>query len=279
MAGTPTAGGIFSYDLKAAVPGLTSLTPDTDASFLPHGISLYRGEDQTSLFVVNHGEGRHTVEIFDVTGEGLAHRRTVSGEGLVSPNDVVAVGPDAFYVTNDHGHPTGFMRALEDYLRLKQSTVYYFDGASFTQSLAGIGGANGINTSPDGKTLYLSAASENIVYVYDRSEETAALTQKAAIAMEGYPDNIEILNDGSLLVAVHSKIFQLLAHFDDNEALSPSHIVRITAGEDGSHRTETVYLDDGTAISGASVAAAFQGRMIIGPIFEPKFLDCRWPGN
>jgi hypothetical protein len=35
---------------------------------------------------------------------------------LISPNDIVAVGPDKFYVSNDHRYIAGFMQVLENYL-------------------------------------------------------------------------------------------------------------------------------------------------------------------
>jgi len=44
---------------------------------------------------------------------------------MISPNDVVAVAPDQFYVTNDHGYPHGFMLTLEDYLQLPASSLLY----------------------------------------------------------------------------------------------------------------------------------------------------------
>jgi len=37
---------------------------------------------------------------------------------------------------------------------------------------------------------------------------------------------------------------------------------------------EEVYLNDGTQLSGSSVAAPVNGRMLIGSVFEPFILDC-----
>ena len=41
---------------------------------------------------------------------------------------------------------------------------------------------------------------------------------------------------------------------------------------------ETIYYNKGVEISGVSVAAAARGRLLIGPIFESKILDCAWGG-
>ena len=274
--GKTVAGGLYAYDLAAAVPGLFNLTPEADKNFLPHGLSFYRGPDGVaSLFVINHGGGKHAVEIFDLTPEGLVHRETIESEALVSPNDLVAVGPRSFYVTNDRGTRPGPMRLAETYLRLRLTNVHYFDGEKFIESLSGIGGANGINVSADGATLYLAASFEQKLYIYDRDKKTGSLTKQAGVALEGRPDNIERLDDGSLLVAIHSKALALRDHWNDPEALSPSHLVRVKRGEAG-YTAQTIYLNEGEAISAATVGAAYKGRLVIGSIFEPKFLDCRW---
>ena len=64
MAGHPAPGAIWSYDLANPNAQPVNLTPGADASFMPHGISLYRAPDgKKTLFVVNHGNNKQTVEI------------------------------------------------------------------------------------------------------------------------------------------------------------------------------------------------------------------------
>lgn len=274
--GENPAGAIWILDLNAP----NALPIDVSAGlvatgFQPHGISLYRAADgKKTLFVINHANKRQTVEAFDVNGATLTHRGTVTGPELVSPNDIVGVGPDSFYVTNDHANAQGsWMRTAEDYLRLKMTTVQFYDGANFSPALSGIGGSNGINVSADGLSLYLSAASERTVHVYDRDPATNALTERAAVPVPGFADNIEVLADGNLLLGLHSKIFDLLGHVSDPTKLAPSHIMRLVASGKG-FTPETIYYNLGDEISGASVGASIDGRLLIGAIFEPKILDC-----
>lgn len=275
-AGGPARGAVWTYDLAAQagepVDATVSALP---AGFSPHGISLWRSADgRKTLFAINHAGNTHTVEIFDVIGATLQHRRTVTGPALVSPNDVVGVDSDAFYVTNDHANTSGWRRAAEDYLRLRETTVQFFNGQDFTQVLSGIGGANGIAVSADGASVYLSAASERIVYVYDRDLRSGSLTRRAAVPVPGFADNIEVLADGDLLLGLHSKIFPLLAHFADASKPSPSHIMRLERDGKGSFVPHTIYYNDGSDVSGVSVAAGAGGRMLLGAIMEPKILDC-----
>ncbi len=77
---------------------------------------------------------------------------------LISPNDIVAVGSDKFYVSNDHRYTAGLGQVLENYLKLKLSNLVYYNGSSFIVVASGIGYANGINVSADGQTLYFWTA-------------------------------------------------------------------------------------------------------------------------
>lgn len=275
--GKPVRGAIWGYNLKNQTR-VTDLTATAlPEGFHPHGISLYRGPDgRKTLFVINHANQRHSIELFDIAGTTLKHRRTVTGPQLVSPNDVVGVGTDAFYVTNDHRYPDGVMRLAEDLLRLPLTTVEFHDGRQFTTALSGLGGSNGINVSADGRSLYVSAASELTVHVYDRDPQTNLLKKRTALAVPGLADNIEVLANGDLLLGVHSKLFDLLAHFADPSARSPSHIMRLKADGKGGFAPQTIYYNLGEEISGASVGASIDKRLLIGSIFEPKILDCTW---
>lgn len=272
--GGTARGAIWTYDLTERTDPVDATAAALPAGFSPHGISLWRGADgRKVLFVINHADGKHTIEIFDVNGAALTHRRTVEGPELVSPNDVVGVGPDSFYVSNDHANTSGWRRTAEDYLRLKETKVYFYNGSAFTQALDKIGGANGINVSADGASLYLSAGSEGKVYVFNRDVTTNALTQRAAVIVPGYADNIEVLANGDLLLGLHSKILKLLAHFGDSTKHAPSHVMLLKRNGDG-FTAETIYYDEGAEISGASVGAGVDKRLLIGAIFEPKILDC-----
>lgn len=276
--GAKVRGAIWTYDLNAAdaVPfdATAAALPD---GFSPHGISLYRRADGSkALFVISHAGGKHSVEIFDIAGGMLTHRRTVVGPEMVSPNDLVAVGADAFFVSNDHGNSSGWQRQAEDYMRLRQSTVQYFDGQKFATALSGIGGANGINVSADGRSLYLSAASERTVHVYDRDPATNALTERAAVAVPGFADNIDVLANGDLLLGLHSKVFPFIEHVGDATKHSPSHVMHFKPDGKGGFVAGTIYYNLGEEISGASVGASVDKRLLIGSVFEPKILDCAW---
>ncbi len=285
LAGRPSPGAIFGHDLIGSQPP-RNLTPKADATFHPHGIGLWVGPDgRTLVFVVNHprsslfgdnpGQGpAHTIEIFEVGADGnLVHRRRIESEMLISPNDIAPVGEDRFYVTNDHGSEPGFGRTLEEYLRLERSNVLYFDGKRFVEAAADMRYANGIAVSADGAQVFVAMVTSFAVAVFDRDATTGALTLNDEIDVDTGPDNIEIDAAGDLWIGAHPKLLTFVSYAKDAEKLSPSQALRVHRTESGYDVTE-IFLSNGDDVSGSSVAAWRQGRLLIGSVFDPHFLDC-----
>jgi arylesterase / paraoxonase len=274
LAGKPAKCSIYAYDLNAPSPRPVDLVPDAAPGFLPHGISLHVAEDGTgTLFAINHAGGRHTVEVYDVGQTALTHRTTLAGPALVSPNDLVAVTPTQVYVTNDHRHPTGPMRTVEEYFRRPWTNVVMWDGSAFHEVAGGIQLANGINVSRDGRTLYVASAIGQDIRVYDRDAATGALTLRNQIPLGTGPDNIEVDADGALWIGAHPKLVTIVRYMSGAIDQAPSQVLRVVPTRDGGDVRE-VYLDAGEQLSGASVAAVRGKRLLIGPIADSKFLDC-----
>jgi len=277
MAGKAVPGAIWSYDLNAADPVPVNLTPKTDVRFQPHGISLWVGPDgRDALFAVNHpvdGDtpARNAVEIFDVIDNGLVHRATLTDPLLVMPNDLVAVGIDRFYVTNTHGHPPGALQTIETYLQLADAQVIFYGPGGFRPAITDLVFPNGINVSPDGRTLYVASTTGRSVRFYDRDPATETLRFRQEIGLGSGADNIEIDEHGNLWIGAHPKLLRVEAHGKDPKTLSPSQVLRVTP--DGA--VEEVYLDDGNQISTSTVGAVHGNRLLIGNVFDDGFLDCQ----
>jgi len=276
QAGRPARGAIYAYDLNALSPRPVNLTPDADPDFRPHGISLYVAPDGTStLFVINHGNGRNTIEIYDAAEGRLTHRATLSDPLLVAPNDVLAVTSTQVYVTNDHRHATGLLRTVEDYFRRPWANVVMWDGKTFHEVAASIRLANGINVSPDRTTVYVAATIGKAVRVYDRNPASGALTFIGEIPLDSGGDNIEIDADGSLWIGTHPQLLTLVRYMSGKTPHAPSQVLRVARGGSEGDRVEEVYLDRGDQLSGASVAGVHGKRLLIGAIADAKFLDCQ----
>jgi arylesterase/paraoxonase len=276
LAGEPGHGAIYAYDLKADSPELESLTPSADADFHPHGISLYLGDDgREVLYVVNHALGRHTIEIYDLVGSGLSHRGTLSDPLLTSPNDLLAVGRDRLYVTNDHANPAGLSRQLEDYLRRSISTIVYYDGERFVEAASSIRYPNGINVSRSGETLYVASTTGGSVLVFEIDPVSGKLERSGAIEIGSGVDNIEIDDAGDLWIGAHPKLLTFVQHAGDASRLSPSQVIRVGGPDTDAPDVEEVFLSLGEDLSGSSVGAVYEDRLLVGSVLDDGILDCR----
>jgi len=194
---------------------------------------------------------------------------------LVSPNDLVAVGPDAFYAANDHGSAGAFGQMLSDVLLLRNANIVYYDGASMRVAGDRLSFPNGIGVSADGKTIYVAETIGAALHVYSRNAGTGELTARDYARLGVGLDNIDVEPDGALLIAGHPKMMAFLAHARDPRKLSPSQVIRVEPAEAGGGKAGTIYLNLGEELSGSSVAAGYGDRMLIGNVFDPKILVCR----
>lgn len=270
-------GGIYLIDLNAPPEEwvLVPVTPASPESFRPHGLGLFIDEEGTrSLFVVNHpAGGPDEVVILDVDERGrLSHRRTVSDPLMANLNDVQPVGVDLFYATNDHA--VGTSQALQDFLMLDRTTLVYFDGTHVQIAAGGLTYANGVNASSDGKEIYVAETLDHALRVYRRNLDSGALELTEVVNLGTSADNIDVLENGDLLIGAHPKILEFADHAQDPDVLSPSQVIRVTRNEARDWSVQTLYLDKGDEVSGVAVAAGYRDMMLLGPVFQPRVMVC-----
>lgn len=279
-----TRGGMFVMILTDSLPFLREVSPAHITDFHPHGISLWREPDgRLFLFVINHRQANpaHVVERFEWKNDSLIHLESISNpERMTSPNDLVAVGERAFYVTNDHYYATrGLGRTLEDYLQRSIAFVNYFNGTSFITVADGIAYPNGITLSPDHSKIIVAATTGRKVLVYDRNLSTGALKLNQTIAVDTGVDNIEVDEQGALWIGCHPQLLKFAGHAADEKKFSPSQVLKITPTATGHYTTAEIFLNDGTLYSGSSVAAVYKNTMLIGSVFENSILFCTLTPN
>lgn len=271
------AGGIFTYRIEEGTESLKNITPSTLTDFHPHGISLFRANDSTLfVFAVSHQtSGRQVIERFEWKHDTLIHLESIEDHSMTSPNDLVAVAARKFYVTNDHYYTSGTSRLLEEYLQRAISYVNYFDGTSFRTVAEGIGYANGINESPDGKYILVAGSSSRTIYVFEKSDD-GSLIEVDRIALGTGPDNIDFDEHGNILVACHPQLLKFVAHAKDPKNYSPSQVLKITYTNPGVYTIEEIFLNDGSNYSGSSIAVTYENTLLIGSVFEPALLLCKY---
>ncbi|CAL8249475.1 unnamed protein product [Boreogadus saida] len=272
-------GKIFSIDLDdpRIKPVELRIARNFDVdSFNPHGISTFtdQSDDTIYLFVVNHPEGRSQVELFRFIEEEntLEHVKTITHELLYSVNDIVAVGVESFYATNDHYFLREPLRSLEPLLGLSWcSLVFHGPGDDVRVVSEGYGSANGINTSPDQRHVYAMDIVGHSVRVLERREDDSLISMKS-VAVGSLCDNIEVEpRTGDLWLGCHPNGWKLF----NNDPLDPagSEVIRIQNILSEQPLVSQVYADDGSVLIGSSVAAPYGGKLLIGSVFH-KALYC-----
>jgi arylesterase/paraoxonase len=263
--------GIWVLDVDSVTPPRRMLT-NYPGEFHPHGISLLNSGVENLLFAVNHNPSGDFVEVFRVTNDSLLHQRSISDPSLCCPNDVVAVAPDKFYVTNDHGSEKGFSRTLEDYGRLPYASLKYYDGKSFNEAASGLRYANGVNVNADGTRVYVATTTGRNMLTYARDINTGTLKHLSTLPLKSGVDNIDVDADGNLWIAAHPKLLAFVGHAKDSTKLSPSQVFRLTPGANDTYAVDEVLMDDGTGLSGSSVAVRYKDQLFVGGVFQPRIL-------
>ncbi|KAM9852327.1 serum paraoxonase/arylesterase 2-like [Aulostomus maculatus] len=280
--GLPSAnvqGKIFTLDLQdSRIKPVELRMPrnfDLD-SFNPHGISVYvdPNDDSIYLFVVNHPGHDSQVEVFKYMEEDLSllYVKTIKHELLYSLNDIVAVGVDRFYATNDHYYTSDLFKGLiEPLLGQPWCNVVYYSPEEVKVVSEGYYYANGINISPDKRHIYVMDLLDHKLHVLERKEDNALAPVKS-VNVGSLCDNIEVdAETGDLWLGCHPngwKVFMM-----DPENPPGSEVIRIQNIDSEKPEVTQVYADDGQVIIGSSVAATYGGKLLIGSVFH-KALCC-----
>ena len=137
-------GFVIDQEGNSQAKELRLLSLDAPAEFHPHGIDFWQGINKDGsvekrLFVVNHiNDVDKAVEVFRInTDLNLTHLYSVTSSEIYSPNDLAAVGPDQFYISNDHGRGQGLARMVEQYLFFTEKQCGFSMMAKKQKSLQG----------------------------------------------------------------------------------------------------------------------------------------------
>jgi arylesterase/paraoxonase len=274
-------GAIVAYDLQAA-PSTYNIKPTAGLDeFRPHGLSLYRHDDgRLSLYVINHrASGQDTVEVFSIDGRHVPHyEKTITSPLFESANDLVAIGPDQFYLGNDSGASNGFERALEMTGLASFAKIIYYDRGQAKVVLDGFDSASGINASADGNVIYISATNNRSLEIYQRDLLSGELSHISSIGLGMAPDNIDVAEDGSVWVAGHPRVLALIKHFiSKGEKSAPSRVYVLPMDNGLLADPVDIFTSSGDDLSASSVAAEHNGKIYIGGITPRKMLVCE-PG-
>ncbi|XP_026863052.2 serum paraoxonase/arylesterase 2-like [Electrophorus electricus] len=270
-------GKIYTLDLLSGVgPVDLHIRGDFDTeSFNPHGISIYIDDKDGTiyLFVVNHPQNNSLVEIFKVLEDEntLEHVKTIKHALLHNVNDIVAVGVESFYATNDHYFTNNMLKTLEFLFPLHWCDVVFYSPGAVKSVAGGFASANGINISPDKRYLYVSDVTDHKIVVLEIQKD-GVLSRVKEVAVGSLCDNIEVESEtGDLWMGCHPNGAKLLR--SDPSDPPGSEVIRLQNIHSEEPVVTQVYMDDGRVIIGSSVAAPYRGTLLIGTVYH-KALQC-----
>jgi sugar lactone lactonase YvrE len=194
----PGATPKAEFDAKSynSCPG----APDAK-TFGAHGIAIRDDGGRTAtLLAVNHG--REAIEVFKLDAAGakpaIQWVGCVPMDKSVSMNGVAFLPGGGFVATKfyDPTSPDGFRGTMSGKIT---GGVLKWQPGTGVSTIAGtdLSGANGIEASKDGKTLYVAAwGSQELV----RFSQIDGAIQKTVVKVDFSPDNLRWAPDGTILI-------------------------------------------------------------------------------
>jgi len=250
--------------------------------FAPEGVSYYEDSEVRRLFVVN--SANRAVELFDVTETNdLVHLESLADPRVTSPNDVLAVGPRAFYVTNDVSAGRGSLIGRLQFLgRAGAGSIYAFDGVAWRQAAGGLKFANGLAMQPDGETLYVGESAGMTLTSFARDVETGFLTLKGRVPLPGAAQNINVDANGAVLVAATPKPLGFVFRRRASDTRAPSLIIEyldpdhhvLADGLDPRDAIRPILRTGAKGVATLTTADRLGRRMLVGGLAEDRFLIC-----
>ena len=197
----PAASARNMLDRKAypACPG-----PPDVSKFTTHGLSLLPGRRNVHrLFVVGHGT-REAIEVFEL--DARAPTPVLTWIGCAIAADPIGLNsvrglPDGGFIASNFLARSGPQAAIQPMMAgEKNGELWEWHAQSGWQKVPGseAAGANGLEMSPDGKTLYVAAWGSQSFFRLSRG---SAAPKRDEIPLGFRVDNIRWARNGSVLAA------------------------------------------------------------------------------
>ncbi|XP_052776582.1 serum paraoxonase/arylesterase 2-like isoform X3 [Mya arenaria] len=270
-------GEILSIDVNDETSVMTPLTitdaPNSDGFMVRcHGISAWRDPESGTiyLYVLTHPESADRVEVFEVVLKGLhlRHIRSIVDPSFTFMKDLVAVGRDQFYITRYNWFRSFVWIRLSHWLHIPEGPILFYDGGQVMRALPdSYFLPNGINASPDKKTIYMAELGTKTIHALQR-DDSNKLTTTWKEYVDSAVDNIEVDKDtGDLWIGSHPITFRIVDFFGWFGKIPASQVLRIKIRDGVMTSLEEIYADDGDELNASTVAAYGAGKLVIGSLF------------
>ncbi|CAD0106987.1 unnamed protein product [Aureobasidium uvarum] len=276
-----------------------------DKTFVTHGIDVIADpldKKAVYIFAVNHfpnpefvatrrehiTKAHSRIELFrHVIGSStLKHIRTISHRLIETPNDIYAVSPNEFYVTNDHRHREGLMRELEMVAPFGWSSTIHVSitdpsassatsGLEVTTALTGLKSNNGMGHVHDFNEITIISAERGILYRCFADPANKTLSVEETVNLDSTLDNPSWYHDkwasaaddkSGYVLAGLARGIDLAGHAKNPAAKDPPYVWLVQREASTSTQTSNddkmesgwnkklVFADDGATVRTASAA-------------------------
>ena len=263
--------GLFWMDLRKVPFEAKPIPLPTDLVLYPHGISLIEtGPNNYKLAVINHVNGNHSIEIFNIHQGNVEFVRTLTDPNLISPNDLVWIDSTRFYYSNDHGSTSSLGVFAENYLGFSLANVGYYDGSTFRIVAEDMAYPNGLVLDQSGKQLLVASSRKFHIRVFEIQGD-GSLTFLEDIPTGTGVDNLERDEEGAIWSGAHPDLMTFSAYASGKMLFAPSEILKFYLSDQKLKQT-TVWLDKGETMSASSVAIPFGEHLFLGNVMDDKML-------
>ncbi len=170
-------------------------------AFSVHGLSIAETAPGVfDVYTTSHGE-REAIEVYELNNTGAEPALTWKGCVVLPENtfaNSVARLPDGGFVTTKMMDPTQGFASIQPGAVTGNVFEWHPGGEVVAVEGTELSGANGIDVSPDGMTIYVAAFGDRQIVKFDRSTTPAT---KTTVSVDVVPDNIRWGADGKLLTA------------------------------------------------------------------------------
>ena len=199
----------------------------------------------------------------------LSATGTIEGGLLINPQDVAAVSPGSFYVANGTASKYAPIHWLQTWGVIPGGNVLYFNGMMFREVADGLYGTRSLVLAGD--MLVVGGLLSRSLTSFTREPFSGTLTEDKVIVLPAGPEKLSTDPFGQVVVAGHANILDWKAMNTDAGKRASSQALRVRL--DG-EETAPLYGNDGSEISGASVAVAVGRNLLLGSSLEGRLVLC-----
>jgi len=280
--------------------------PRPDEGLWLHGFDLWVQDDQDPssraiLFAINHRlpfekdhhrshevGARSVIEVFETTlgSKDLVWLKTIEDSTINTPNNMIALGPNEFYVSNDHAKKVTWKRKLDGFYNEPTSLTYCDISDSRPQcklAITEIIYPNGITKGP-GSTIWVASSVGMKVKQLDIQADHS-LVQLDEIPLRRVMDNINVDEKGEAYIAVISciPIWQKHTAPNGHHTPSPTEVWKVFNNTEADsyygkkYKVEKVFSDDGQKVSGTTNAVYYNHKLYMTGLVSNHVSICDVP--